>query len=392
MVKLYVIPSWYPSKLNPANGTFFVDWSGILARAGYDLVIIANVLHPFKKLPRYYQLPGKTHQPGMESGLLTYRREAINLRPKLAKKSFQVYKKSLTGQFEQALKERGRPDIVLIHSSLWAGAALAERLSSEAIPFVVVEHMKAFLLPDGFSAFQQECIQTTYRCARKIVAVSSALEKQILRLFPEAQGKTTTIHNPVTMQMLAPTGIGSRSAPDFTFVAVSLLRAEKRIDLLLKAFSRLVKEGQPARLKLAGDGPLRSSLERLARRLNLGDRIKFLGYLNREQVAGEQQQSDCLVLPSDVETFGVVLVEAMGAGKPVIATRCGGPEDIVTEETGLLVPVNDEAALRRAMRTIMDNYGNYVPEKIRRYVIEKFGEQTYVAAFKAVFDELVTGP
>ena len=390
-MKLYVIPSWYPSKLNPANGTFFIDWSGILARAGYDVVIIANVLHSFKKLPRYGQLPQKTHQPGMESGLLTYRREAINLRPKLAKKSFGVYKKSLTGQFGQASKEQGRPDVVLVHSSLWAGAALAERLSSEAIPFIVVEHLKAFLLPDGFSAFQKECVRRTYRCARKIVAVSSALEKQILRIFPEAQGKTTTIHNPVTKQMLAPTAFNSRSAPDFTFIAVSLLRAEKRIDLLLKAFARLVKEGQPARLKLAGNGPLRSSLERLARRLNLGDRIEFLGYLHRGQVAGELQQSDCLVLPSEVETFGVVLVEAMAAGRPVVATRCGGPEDIVTEETGLLVPVNDEAALCRAMHTIMDTYGNYEPEKIRRYVVDKFGEQTYVAAFEALFDELVSG-
>jgi glycosyltransferase involved in cell wall biosynthesis len=152
-----------------------------------------------------------------------------------------------------------------------------------------------------------------------------------------------------------------------------------------------VKEGSPARLKLAGDGPLRSSLERLARRLNLGDRIEFLGYLNREQVAGELQQSDCLVLPSEVETFGVVLVEAMAAGRPVIATRCGGPEDIVTEATGLLVPVNAEAALCRAMHTIRETYSNYEPEKIRRYVVDKFGEQTYGAAFKALFDELVSG-
>jgi len=391
-MKLYIIPSWYPSKLNPANGTFFVDWTGILARAGYDVVIIANVLHPFKKLLSYHQLPGKTHQPGMESGLLTYRREAINLRPKLAKKSFQVHKKSLTGQFERTLKEQGRPDIVLIHSSLWAGAALAERLSSEAIPFIVVEHMKAFLLPDAFNAFQKKCIQTTYRCAGKIVAVSSALEKQILRIFPEAQGKTTIIHSPVTKQMMAPAGVDSRSAPDFTFIAVSLLRAEKRIDILINAFARLVKLGVPAKLKLVGDGPLRSSLERLARRLNLGDRIEFRGYLTREQVAEELLGSNCLVLPSEVETFGVALVEAMAAGKPVIATRCGGPEDIVTKETGLLVPVNDEAALRRAMRTIMDTYGYYEPGKICRYVVEKFGEQTYVAAFKAVFDELVSGP
>ncbi|UCH64093.1 MAG: glycosyltransferase [Fidelibacterota bacterium] len=390
-MKLYVIPSWYPSKLNPANGTFFVDWAGTLARASHDIVIIANVMHPFKKLPKYHQLPGKTHQPGLESGLLTYRREAINLRPKLAKKSFQVYKKSLTSQFEQALTEKGRPDIVLVHSSLWAGAALAERLSSEAIPFIVMEHLKAFLLEAGFSDFQKRCVQTTYSRADKIVAVSSTLEKQILKIFPGAQGKTTIIHSPVTKKMMAPVGLDSSTAPDFTFIAVSLLRTEKRIDLLLKAFSRLVQAGKSARLKIVGDGPLRKSLERLARRLNVGNRIDFLGYLTREQVTGELHQSDCLVLPSDVETFGMALVEAMAAGLPVIATSCGGPQDIVTEETGLLVPVNDEIALCQAMQTIMDNYDNYEPEKIRRYVGGKFGEQTYVAALTAVFDELVPG-
>lgn len=390
-MKLYVIPSWYPSKLNPANGTFFVDWSGILARAGYDIVIIANVLHSFKKLFKHYQLPRKTHHPGMEFGLLTYRREAINLLPKLTKMSFKVYKKSLISQFEQVLEQQGRPDVVLVHSSLWAGAALAECLASEAIPFVVVEHIKALLLPTGLSDYQKECMRTTYRYAHEVIAVSSALEKQILRIFPEVQGKTTTIHNPVAKQMMAPTGIDRSPSPDFTFIAVSLLRAEKRIDLLLKAFFQLVKGIKPVRLKIAGDGPLKKSLEGLARRLGLMNRVDFLGYLSREQVARELQDSDCLVLPSEVETFGMALVEAMAAGLPVIGTCCGGPEDIVTEETGLLVPVNDEAAFCQAMRTIMDNYGNYVPEKIRRYVTEKFGEQTYVAVFKAVFDELVSG-
>lgn len=390
-MKLYIIPSWYPSKLNPANGTFFVDWARILARAGHDVVIIANVLHPFKKLLKYYQLPKKTYQPGMEFGLLTYRREAINPFPKLARRSFRYYQKSLTGQFDQVLEQQGCPDVVLIHSSLWAGAALAKRLSSAAIPFLVAEHMKALLLEAGFSDFQKRCVQTTYRCAGKIVAVSSALEKQILRTFPEAQGKTTTIHNPVAKQMMALTGIDRRSAPDFTFIGVSLLRAEKRIDVLLKAFSQLVKKGKPVRLKIAGDGPLKRRLEGLARHLGLRDRIEFLGYLSREQIARELQESDCLVLPSEVETFGMALVEAMAAGLPIISTRCGGPEDIVTEETGLLVPVNDEAALCQAMHTIMDNYGNYEPEKIRRYAMEKFGDQRYVATFEAVFDELVSG-
>ncbi len=389
-MKLYIIPSWYPSKLNPIDGAFFADWAGVLSNTGYDIVIIANILHSFRKLFKHNELPSRTDRPVVEAGLRTYRREAINPYPKLIRRSFQYYKQSLIDQFELAVHQEGPPDVVLFNSSIWAGAAMAEHLVSRSIPFLVSEHMKAFLLEAGFSDFQKRCVQTTYRCARKIVAVSSALEKQILRIFPDAQGKTTTIHNPVTIQNIRRVVPVQKTEADFIFIAVCLLRAEKRIDILINAFARLVKLGVPAKLKLAGDGPLRRSLERLTRRLNLEDRIEFLGYLTREQVVRELIDSDCLVLPSEVETFGLVLVEAMAAGLPVIATRCGGPQDIVTEETGLLVPVNDEAALCRAMQDIMDNYRYYEPEKIRRYVADKFSDKAYVAAFEAIFSELVS--
>jgi glycosyltransferase involved in cell wall biosynthesis len=99
-------------------------------------------------------------------------------------------------------------------------------------------------------------------------------------------------------------------------------------------------------------------------------------------------QSHCLVLPSEVETFGLALVEAMACGLPVIATRCGGPEDIVTDETGILIPVNDEPALYRAMATMLQSCDKYDAQQIRRYALEKFGAERYVAAFTAVFSEL----
>jgi len=391
-MKLYIIPSWYPSKLSPASGAFFVDWAGILAAAGHDVVIVASVLHSFRKLFKYRLLPKEIHPPRMEFGLLTYRREAINPFPKLVKKSYQFYKKSLTGQFEQALAQQGRPDIVLVHSSLWAGAALADRLSSDSIPFIVSEHIKEFLLPEGLSDFQKKCVLKTYQYASKVVAVSSALEKQILKTFPDVQGKTTTIHNPLAKQMMVRPEMVRKAASDFTFIAVSFLRAEKRIDVLLAAFARLIELGRPVKLKIVGDGPQRSTLERKVCRMNLEDRIEFRGYLTKEGVAGELRHSDCLVLPSEVETFGLALVEAMACGLPVIGTRCGGPEDIITDETGILVPVNDELALCQAMQAVMENYSNYDPDKIHQYAAEKFGEQTYVDAYQGVFAELVSGP
>ena len=86
-----------------------------------------------------------------------------------------------------------------------------------------------------------------------------------------------------------------------------------------------------------------------------------------------------LVLSSEVETFGVVLVEAMTAGLPVIATRCGGPESIVSLETGMLVKRNDSVKLAKAMQKMINRYSTYDPNKIRHITLEQYGDKAYVA-------------
>ena len=78
--------------------------------------------------------------------------------------------------------------------------------------------------------------------------------------------------------------------------------------------------------------------ERLGRRLE--QRVRLLGALSREQARDELRGCDCFVLPSRHESFGVVLAEATACGRPVISTRCGGPESIVTKENGILVEKN----------------------------------------------------
>lgn len=387
-MKLFIIPSWYPTKLSPDNGTFFVEWAGTLARGGFEVVIIANIMHTFKKVLKLNQLPEQTADPVIEQGLVTYRREFINPFPKLRRASYLFYRHRLNRHFKAVLHQQGRPDAVLIHSSVLAGAALAEHLAAESLPFVVTEHHKKLLLPGGFRGFLGEGVRKSYRHAGKVVAVSTALERRLCETYPEARGKTTVIHNPVPKHFQNPDGGYRGAGGEFTFIAVALLRSEKRIDLLLKAFIRLVGDDNRVRLILVGDGPLRGHLERLAQRRGLNERVEFTGYLPAEDVVRQLRRSHCLVLPSEVETFGLALVEAMACGLPVIATRCGGPEDIVTDETGILIPVNDELALYRAMATMLQSHDKYDGQQIRRYALEKFGAERYTAAFTAVFNEL----
>lgn len=149
---------------------------------------------------------------------------------------------------------------------------------------------------------------------------------------------------------------------------------EKRVDNLIKAFSLLNKKYNNIRLKIGGDGVCRNELEELAIELNADNKVEFLGALTRDEVFTQINQADAFVLSSEYETFGVVLIEALALGKPVVATRCGGPESIVTDESGVLVEKNSVSALCNGMEMIYANRENLDANKIRTYCQQNFSE------------------
>jgi glycosyltransferase involved in cell wall biosynthesis len=103
------------------------------------------------------------------------------------------------------------------------------------------------------------------------------------------------------------------------------------------------------------------------------------------------RQSALLVLPSRAESFGAVLVEALACGTPVLATRCGGPEDIVTETVGLLVSVNNAAALAEGMERILSRRQRYCPARLRAYALERFSWEQIAEETVNLYHETVAG-
>ncbi|MGK5448192.1 glycosyltransferase family 4 protein [Streptomyces radiopugnans] len=131
---------------------------------------------------------------------------------------------------------------------------------------------------------------------------------------------------------------------------VGRLAAQKDVGTLLDAFARLPSGG--ARLLVVGDGPQRAQLQARARPLS--DRVHFTGFLPHEQVPAVLAHVDVLVVPSRYEELGSVLVEAMAAGLPVVASRVGGIPDLVRDgHNGLLVPPGDAAAFARAVGRLL---------------------------------------
>jgi glycosyltransferase involved in cell wall biosynthesis len=168
----------------------------------------------------------------------------------------------------------------------------------------------------------------------------------------------------------------------------------KGVSDLLKAAARffgdLPERDRPrVRFRIAGDGPLLAQHRREARELRLDSCVTWLGQLPRERVREEFARCDCFVLTSRHESFGIVFVEAGASGKPVIATRCGGPEAIVTPENGVLLGVGDLEGVAGALRVMFESGRNYDAEQIRRQTVERYGREAVVSRLEAVYRRVI---
>ena len=180
------------------------------------------------------------------------------------------------------------------------------------------------------------------------------------------------------------------NAGQIRLIFVGRLSAEKGLSGLMEAMS-LMKSGTPSKLVIVGDGPLRASLERQCHALGLSQRIEFLGRLPESDTIMEIARSDVLVLPSFMEGLPVVLMEAMGLGIPVVASRVAGiPELVEHGHTGLLFSASNWPELADALdRIVNDNElrqllaGNGPPR-----IAREFDVRTSASRLHGLFQEV----
>jgi glycosyltransferase involved in cell wall biosynthesis len=211
--------------------------------------------------------------------------------------------------------------------------------------------------------------------AKKNYAVSPPFARILDDFFGKGKYTWEVMPNMVNRQFLeCPLPTKSGTQP-FCFLNVATLDTKKRQENLIAAFATEFRNDDSVQLVIAGDGPERQNLQELAQRSGVSDRIHFLGKLTRMGVLNAMSHASAFVLSSRYETFGVVLIESLALGVPVIATRCGGPESIVQEGDGVLVPVDDVPALAAAMRQLYQSHEEYDAEGIRERCRARFSEQ-----------------
>ncbi|AKJ64445.1 glycosyltransferase [Kiritimatiella glycovorans] len=133
---------------------------------------------------------------------------------------------------------------------------------------------------------------------------------------------------------------------------------KKGFDLLLRAFAALVEEGRDLQLTLGGGGPEQDALSSLARKLGVSDRVRLGVWI--DDVSSALDQADLFVLPSRDEPFGIVMLEAMARGIPIVTTKTRGPSEVLADDSAFFASVDSADSLLEAMRTALENPGDAV--------------------------------
>lgn len=381
MKHILMIPSWYGTVDQPVIGSFFHEHALALSQAGMRVGVAYPEIRQLRRLtPRLLLRNHFQSSSQMEGPLPTCRLHGWNLFPKLMKQQMEAWCRFAEKLAQRYMAAFGRPDLIHAQSSVWAGIA-AKRISEKmGIPYCVTEHASVFMKQAVLGTHWTKCWSTPYireafDHAKTVVAVSSALKKA---LAPYTSKEIEVIPNVVDTGLFQPRKGIKRQ--DFHFLTISHLVPRKRVDLLLRAFKQV-----GGHLTIGGDGPEKPRLIQLAKELGIENSVFFLGGLSREGVRAALQSADAFVLASEHETFGVVCIEALASGVPVVATRSGGTEDIIDDQLGYLVPANDAAALAIAMERIKKMAHSYDPEKLHGIAHQRFGPDAVCRKYQNIF-------
>ena len=380
---ILIIPSWYPKTPTDIGGSFFREQAIALKSAGFNVGVIFPQIRSLKNAFKGFN----GLQKEVDNDVVTYRNGYVNFYPRCKELIQQKWLKCGEKLFKLYIKENGKPDIIHAHS-LFNGGLLAYFLSEKYnIPFVITEHSTAFSRK-LLSYKQLDDARIAVQSASACIAVSNEFKTLLNEQLKT--DKWDYIPNIVSNSFLKSKFVDKKNNnKTYRFINICLLEPKKKVDLLIRAFHILSEQIDDIELEIGGDGPEFNYLINLAKELNLLNKIKFHGKLTRLDVLEKVSEADAFVLSSEFETFGVVLVEALALGKPVIATKCGGPESIVISDVGYLVEKNSSEALAEAMLKMHANRDAFKPNSIRSYCRQEFSEESVISRLTYTYNQVL---
>jgi glycosyltransferase involved in cell wall biosynthesis len=383
--KILWLCSWYPSKLMPFNGDFIKRHAE--AASLYNDICVIHIIRDIKGIITKNVFKEESEKNGLAEKIIYYYTPSfrISLFDKYWSelKYRKLYKQAIADQ----MKRTGAPELAHVHVAMKAGTIALWLKKKKAIPYVISEHWSGFL-PEADEKISDQPFylrslwEKTIAGAGAISAVSAELANAIQQQF--GLKKISIIPNVVDTSIFYPAASLSN---DIRFIHISGLEELKNPRTIIEAFAMVKKTYASAMLDIIGPGENR--LKDLAAELQAEKNIHFHNEMAQKELAEFVRRSLALILYSNYETFGCVIIEANACGIPVVLSDIPVFHETVTEGlNGIFVKPNDTTALAERMmemiKTRSSFNSNAIVSSSSKYSYEKVGKQ-----FSDWYDEIL---
>jgi teichuronic acid biosynthesis glycosyltransferase TuaC len=374
-LKVLVLSRNYPNNIDPYSAIWVKHWVSYTSRI-CDIRVVAPV-------PYCPPLPGFIGQSHFRNIVRYESNDNVNIyHPRfftgpgysLHEFESEFYYWSIVN-FVDNLRKDFPFDLIHAHFGYPDGVVAARLGHRYGVPFIISEHALWRPWMDDFPRACRKAVWASRESSFHIVASRSNMDSIVyftgktdnLRLIPIGVDTSIFFHDPIK----------HKRDPD-QIIFVGFINYTKGIDILLQAMRLLVERRPTTKLVLVGGGFYQhkrlqaEEFRKMAGDMGLDKYVEFTGRKPHEEVADYMRKSAVLVLPSRRESFGSVLVEALACGTPVVATRCGGPEDIINEQVGYLVSKEDPQELASALEHVLNHHANYDAKKLSDYALNHF--------------------
>lgn len=289
-----------------------------------------------------------------------------------------AWRKRFVAEVLKYINQVGTPDIIHAHTYLggWVAAKIKEQTGA---PYIITEHSTQ-VLDDCLSPTHRHIATETYRNADSVIAVGQGLASIIQANYNVS---VQVIPNFIDIGLFKPVDTAFKPDHKLRLIAIGDLIERKQVDKLIQACAELTVDYH---LSIIGEGPEKTKLKKLAQSLHVNH--SFLGRLSQQEISQELNQSHILVHTSRTETFGIIIVEAMAKGLPVISFSNGGAEDIITDAVGLLLMDHSTSAITQAIGIMQARYNEYQPSEIRQVVLDRFSPKVIAERLYHLYESL----
>lgn len=393
---IFIIPSWYPNEKEKLSGIFIKEQHLEIAKnsknnnfiiakwdIGYNRLSLKKPHNSIINIMKFFK--SKIEDKKIYDNFYEFYTPNLYWSQKLPFGGYKRILSSIEKSLKRAQNVFGKIDLIHAHVSYPAGY-IAYLLSKKYnIPYILTEHMGPF----PFKVYIKngkiiEEILYAFNNSQKNIAVSSFLCNSIKNWNLRCD---CVISNFIDENKFM---YSNNKFEKFTFFTLCEITYEKGIDLLLLAIKNLKEEVKNnIQFIIGGGGKNLKKFIKFAEQLELKN-IIWTGRLDRNEVPKYYQKSHAFIMLSRLETFGVVYIEAIASGIPVIASDCGGPKDIINYINGILVKNEDYLEASKAIEYLYYNYDKYNPIDIRSDFMNRFSKkkisEKYINLYKEVID------